>query len=635
VRQVLEAIRGAAAASGAVQSDQRKADRLSLKQLLADFEALKRSLTNRILKDVTDFRRMNLQALLADVDKLIAETEAQILKATAADLETSAERGRAAVDEPAKAAGVIVTPALPGLDRDLVIAGFGNTADLLSLPMKQFGAEVKAGLRRVSLAGDNRFEEIQKLRDKIAGQGFDNAQFRAERIIRTEVGRVFNAAQFARMEELAKTFPFLRKGWRATKDGRTRTGHREAGNVYARGAGIPVSDLFAVNVYDEGSGTKAPKLIGTAKLRYPLDPNVQPAGKVGAGATIMCRCNGFVDLNAADLSAYNAQRVKLALGGVAPPAPLPVPQPPPAPITLAPPPKPKKVRIPKAPAPKPLQAVIPKPPAKGSSAQGPAVSASLLIPSGAGTKGQSYDDVTGGVLTALRGAHDSARQALAVIDSVHGDGNLHPLPFKVNRSNLGQYVWIPLRGSHVLNLSTTGSALHPLMTISHEVGHWLDNMAVAKGPGAKPKVETVKVFKRKRGGGIERPEVTRLAIQDNAPAGYTRIGQHTSSDRHNAVPEVKALKDAIAASRSYSTIYANRRLIHNSAYYLKPEEAYARAYSQYIATKSQDPTMLRELANMRTSDAKAGIERQWDEADFRPILQAFDKLFASLGWIKP
>lgn len=347
MRRVLEAIVGAGKAGADVLKSQRAAERQALSALLTRFATLKRSLQNRLLSKVTDFKRFNLTALLADVDRMIGDTESALARLAAEELQRSAERGEAAVNEPARSVGIVVAPALPGLDADLVTATFGNTVDLLSIPMKQFGADVKAGIRRVALAGDNKFEELQRLRDKIGGAGFDDAQFKAERIIRTEIGRVFNAAQFDRMNALAANFPFLRKGWRSTKDGRTRTGHREAGTLYARGQGIKIADVFQVKVYDERDG-KAPKLIGTASLRFPLDPNAQPSGKIAAGATIMCRCNGFVDFNPAELSAYNAGRVSTAVRGVMPPsAPVPVPQPAPAPAPLPQPPKPKRVRIPK------------------------------------------------------------------------------------------------------------------------------------------------------------------------------------------------------------------------------------------------------------------------------------------------
>lgn len=370
-----EAITGAGKSGAAVLSDQRKSDRATLTTLLKHFQTLKRSLTARLVTGATDFRRFSLQSLLADTDRLIAEAEAAIQKLAADELAHAEARGQAATDEPLKSVGMIVTPSLPGLDSDLVAAAFGNTADLLSLPMKQFGADVKAGLRRVALAGDNKFEELQRLRDKIEGAGLDNAQFRAERILRTEIGRTFNAAQFARLQDMAARWPFLRKGWRSTKDSRTRAGHVEAGATYVRGAGIKIGDKFSVRVYDERPG-KGNKLIGTARLLYPLDPNTEPSGRVSAGATIMCRCNGFADFNQADLSAFNRQRVNVALGGVIPPVPVPVPPPPPVIV-----PKPKRVR-PKA-APKPPKPGTPQKPAQpGRSARDRRAGSDLLMNGG-------------------------------------------------------------------------------------------------------------------------------------------------------------------------------------------------------------------------------------------------------------
>lgn len=354
--RILEALAGAGKAGTNVLNTQRRFERTVLENLLRNFQTLKRSLSNRLLDGITDFRRFNLQALIADVDRLIGETETALQQVAAAGIQASAQNGQAGVDEPLKAAGMIVTPALPGLDADLVAASFGNTVDLLTPPMKQFGADVKAGLRRVALAGDSRMEEIQRLRDKISGAGFDAAQFKAERIIRTEVGRTFNAAQFERMKVLARDFPFLRKGWRSAKDSRTRIGHREAGTVYTRGQGIPIFTPFRVKVYDERDG-KAPKQIGTATLQFPLDPEATPAGRLAAGATIMCRCNAFVDFSPAELAQFNRQRVSQALGvPVTPPTPPTPPVTPPVPPVVKPKPTPKP-RVKPAPKPKPVPVV--------------------------------------------------------------------------------------------------------------------------------------------------------------------------------------------------------------------------------------------------------------------------------------
>lgn len=317
-RRDLARVLEARQAGAEVYSTQRKLERANLARLLKHFATLKASLTNRLLAGpggVTDFRRFTLQTLIREVDRLIAETTQALEHDAEADIGAAARNGVHSAEEPTKAAGLLVTTALPGLDSPLVAATFANVVDLLSPPMAQFATDVKTSLRRVALAGDQRFEEIQRLRDKIQGQGFDNAQFRAERIIRTEVGRVFNEAQFERLTGLAATFPFLRKGWRSTKDSRTRLGHVEAGAAYVRGQGIPVAEKFAVRVYDERGKAegKAPKLLGTAQLRFPIDPQAEPAGKLAAGATIMCRCNSFVDFDRAALAAFNRQRVVVAV----------------------------------------------------------------------------------------------------------------------------------------------------------------------------------------------------------------------------------------------------------------------------------------------------------------------------------
>lgn len=615
MKRVLEAISGAERAGADVLKSQRAAERDMLAKLLANFEALKRSLKNRLLAGVTDFKRFNLQALLADVDRLIRQTEAAIQGAIATELDGAAERGTAGADEPTRAVGVIMAPGLPGIDAALVDAAFGNVVDLLTVPMKQYGADVKAGLRRVSMAGDNKFEEIQKLRDKIAGGGFDNAQFRAERIIRTEVGRVFNAAQFNRMETLAQTFKFLRKGWRSTNDGRTRIGHREAGTNYARGQGIRIASPFSVKVYNERPG-KSAKLIGTASLRFPLDPNATPAGHIAAGATIMCRCNGFVDFSQAELTAYNTQRVQLALGDLtAPPTAGPLPEPP----------RPKPVRIPRAKKPAPLTSLLPAPgpvSSGGTVPVGTAISNSLKIPKGPG----------------LKKAFDLAREAMRIIDSVHGDGNLLDLAFKASASTsyYGAYTHRPGRGGDVMKLSKSGIASHPLMTVAHETGHWLDDMALGKGLNAKPIVSDAPRLTKVRG----RWTTTRtvgLGIQPAAPPGFTNIGSFTSSDPRNSMPEMKALKDALRASAAYQALMAQPTgmTFKQWNYYKSPWETFARAYSQYVAVKSGEPAMMLELLGFQ-SDMKAGKTPpiQWQASDFKPIEDAFDRLFLALGWLK-
>jgi Zn-dependent peptidase ImmA (M78 family)/GNAT superfamily N-acetyltransferase len=54
-------------------------------------------------------------------------------------------------------------------------------------------------------------------------------------------------------------------------------------------------------------------------------------------------------------------------------------------------------------------------------------------------------------------------------------------------------------------------------------------------------------------------------------------------------------------------------------YWAKPSEMFARAFAQYVATKSGDPKMLKMMASQHTA--------QWPEADFAPISAEFDNVF--------
>ena len=290
--------------------------------------------------------------------------------------------------------------------------------------------------------------------------------------------------------------------------------------------------------------------------------------------------------------------------------------------------------MPKAapPAPGPVFAPVPV----GPVPNGPKVSASLKIPPGPGPKGSKFTDY-GAISKNLEGGYVYARRALDLIDSVHGDGNLADLAFKIGNAqgHYGAYSHAPGRGGTLLTLTKYGITNHPLMTVAHEVGHWLDDMGLGKAPGANPVISTFRRIIRVRGQGFQVQNVTGLGLQPKT-AGYTPIGSFTSSDPANRVPEIASLKAALGASQAYQTLLAKPTglTIKNWNYYKSPHETFARAYAQYIATKTQDPAMLAELRSVQASNAADGIPTQWTDADFKPIADAFDKLFAAIGWTK-
>jgi hypothetical protein len=610
-------IQRADAAAREVAKDRNATERAAVEQLFVRLKTLKESLAKRLITDtgsLTDFRRFNLQALTADVDRLIEDTQRDL----AGDAKTAYSRmgdlGDAAAEEPVRAAQLQVRPELPGLDAALVTAAFDNTLELLTQPMQQFGSRAKVLLRGVTLAGDQKFEAIQKLRDHIQGAGFDGAQYRAERIIRTELGRTFNQAQFDRLVSLAADFPFLRKGWRAAQDRRTRLGHREAARQFARGQGIPIAALFELRVYDERPG-KGGKLLGVARLRFPLDPLVKPEGRIGAAATIMCRCNAFVDFDLAEFAAFSAQTIQTSLQGVLPPAaPKPAPLPAPTPA-----PKPRK---PRAVKPAPVQPKPAAPPTAtiGGATDGPMVSAALKLPAGK--------------------KWDWARKAMAGLDRVHSDGVLDDLPLKASSAQtyLGAYSFRFNKGK---SIALSGRALqqHPYNTLYHETGHWLDHLAV-KDPNAAPK--------------------------DKVLAKYRFTTQLTGKGRD---PLVAEWHEAVSNSPTIRTLGRWALRTEGSPmgidtghlrYLLRSDEVWARSYAQYVALRSGDANALAELRMMQkgvkrateggiTADTRMNTKPLgpvepdpdswdypivWQDDEFEPIAAAFDRLFEKLGWRK-
>lgn len=623
-----------------VLAQKHQAESAQVQLLQKRLRNLKASLTIRLMGDpgsLTDFKRFTLTTLLADVERLIQESQNLITHDAGAALNDMADLGESAADEPLKAANLRVAKGLLGLDPTLVMVANDQLVDLLTQPMQQFGSDVKLALRGVALAGDQKFEAIQKLRDKIAGQGFDNAQYRAERIIRTELGRVFNEATYSRLVQLSVDFRFLRKGWRATKDGRTRIGHREAGQLYVRGQGIKLSERFRVNVYDERGKAqgKAPKFQGIASLRFPVDPQGQPQGKLAAGATIMCRCNAFVDFDLAEFAAHTKAKVAVALGqpgaGTPPPMP-PAPPPPPAPK----PTPPKAPVIPKAPKPKPVpkpkatpMPVVPTPaqvtPKPAVKAAGSQISGKLQIPAGK--------------------MWDWAREAMAVIDQVNGDGPLGAIPLlkTASRKYAGQFTYNFAGKGVKMSISGSGLKRNPRLTLAHESGHWIDT------EGANRASENVYAHI---------PSAAAQAIiKFRAAVKASRALQTLQSWRLSTSSEKLYL--AKTAAGTPTTGYEGDGTIPKgvdrayAGYLMQASECWARAYAQYVAMTSRDPLMMAELIRARQHmstgkvPANAVMDHpaldkvpgprwqyagQWDDADFEPIRQAMDEFFEAMGW---
>lgn len=177
---------------------------------------------------------------------------------------------------------------------------------------------------------------------------------------------------------------------------------------------------------------------------------------------------------------------------------------------------------------------------------------------------------------------EQVKIALNAIDKVHGDGTLPGAKvrgssnLKANQS--GSYAW----WNNDINISVYTE--HPSFTLLHEVGHYIDHHGLKK---------------------------TSDFMGDAA------------SD--NPSPKMEVLINTI---KSTDTFKMGEEL-YGSGYYTKNTELFARAYAQYIASKTGDAVLLNQL-----SMASRSVWYYWPQNEFRPISKAFDDLFEEEGWLQ-
>jgi len=188
---------------------------------------------------------------------------------------------------------------------------------------------------------------------------------------------------------------------------------------------------------------------------------------------------------------------------------------------------------------------------------------------------------------------------LGVIDAIHGDGDLPEIPLGWSKSTKWngamKFSVNKLSGEMTAtSISVSTISPHPHMTVAHEIGHFLDQQGIGSRRFASVDPKFSLLF--------------------------------------------KAFNDAIAGSDSFqviqklTTLNLSQKTKEHLAYIQQPEELFARAYAQWVATKSKNKTFAKELDD---SLPKSGtIPHQWSHDDFRPIAASLDSMFRELGWLK-
>lgn len=192
-----------------------------------------------------------------------------------------------------------------------------------------------------------------------------------------------------------------------------------------------------------------------------------------------------------------------------------------------------------------------------------------------------------------RGVAKSAMDvAVPAIDKVHGAPVLPDIPVESSRSSAFQGAYSYRAFTHdAIRIRVSSTSKNPALTALHEIGHFIDHQAI------------------------------------NGRKGYASTFDPLLDKWRSAV-------DGSAATAEVSGELVTTKIQHVRklcGYYLSRHEQWARAYAQYIATRSGDPVLLAQLDAIRTSAHAVYRASQWSDDDFAPIGVAIDELLTTLG----
>jgi hypothetical protein len=246
----------------------------------------------------------------------------------------------------------------------------------------------------------------------------------------------------------------------------------------------------------------------------------------------------------------------------------------------------------------------------GSAASGPGPTPQPQPPAPSAPNPDTDTPVSAAFRIPSGGASGVVNEALTAIDSVHTDGQLPTIPVSWTRARTvaGQYEFDQLGGAHGMNISTVKS-LPQRNTVAHETGHFLDHQVL----GQRGKFATLQP--------PGTPEFAALQPWRTA-VRTSRRGKTMTSALKTGELEYNGPN-----GREFGSVAPKAIL------YLNDErEMWARSYSQWIAIRSGNSGMLRDLESMRNDPGAVLV--QWDDNDFDDIARAFDDLFGGKGWRK-
>jgi len=146
----------------------------------------------------------------------------------------------------------------------LLLALKADTHQLIQDITDEMRDRIRVALNQAAIGGVSPAESAGVIKGVLGIGEEAGVAGRAEKIVRTELGRTFSVAEQATMDQAGEALPGLKKEWQTAADERVRADH-----IAANGQVVP---------YDE------PFLVGGEKLMFPRDPAGSPEN------VINCRC---------------------------------------------------------------------------------------------------------------------------------------------------------------------------------------------------------------------------------------------------------------------------------------------------------------------------------------------------------
>jgi len=154
------------------------------------------------------------------------------------------------------------------------------------------------------------------------------------------------------------------------------------------------------------------------------------------------------------------------------------------------------------------------------------------------------------------------------------------------------------------NIAVMKYGNHVAATVAHEYGHFLDHNVFGTGKYSFESMGTVAWMNG-------RPPETAREMNGLMTALYRS----------------KAGRNLIRIHQTGGGMYSGA-----TDYLLMPTEMMARAYAQWIGTKTKSPTLRAQIQSAKDEWDRLGYPAQWEDHDFHAISREFDRLFARRGY---